>query len=190
MEIGKVYRSIPENKYSGIIINLWSNDKRPLDVIGGNSKCSHINIKNQRCGVCGAYVSHWGNERNVVDYYNHSYTFSAINRSYLIYIIHFKIIPVEFVLNLMGHHIKTKHRGVVYCQDDNLFVNIFSPVKVNPFYVSRNLDSFVNSNCDRSFLFINPRVKDLGYNMEKLICNKDVLMKDSQNLVSIVRNMK
>jgi len=113
-----------------IVIDLWANDDRKLDILGGTSQlCKHQHIEFGFCMHCGAFASHIGEEKYWDLYWKHILMISNMLKGYKFIIISHKEIP-SYVrgMTVISQRLNFAHsRHNVYFPKDGKYAMVFEP---------------------------------------------------------------
>lgn len=110
-----------------IVIDLWSNDDREPDIIGGDDKCPHQNVQFRHCLHCGAFIAHVGEEVKWDLYWKHILMISNTLKDYKFMIISHKEIP-SYVrgMTVMSQRLKFPHsRHNIFFPKDGKYAMVF-----------------------------------------------------------------
>jgi len=164
-------------EYKGeCVINLWANQFRVKDIIGGEPQCPHNNVTNNVCDVCGAFVGFIGSEEWMT-YIRHLMVISNILRGYKFVIISQRYVP-EYInkfnnlfLGLGFQH----HRKTYFCLKDKKYVTMFYDKSKESDYTLRVYKGGSNSFINADDVIINPDKKQIeSFSNKMIICNSEL----------------
>lgn len=186
--------------YPSVFIDLWRDGSRLLDIVGTES-CPHGRVKKDHCLTCGAFVGHFGHEKDPLDYLKNVHllvnTFLESKDVYLIshrpYFPDYKVHPFARSTNYKGFRYVRDHivydtvdpspngaKGVdfvfVYHFSDDL--DSINEVK-SKFIYRKDLDVSAIFNRSMDTLWVNPRKSMLNKYTKRftyLTPNSDILV--------------
>jgi len=177
-----VIDSIVSNKGNILLIDLWTNNNRIKDILGGTPHCSHSSIVGDYCTDCGAFVGYIGEEKDWQDFIYHLQIISHIMRDSEFFMISRKYVP-EYInnqdKNFLIDNSFSHNRSTTYFPREGLYLTHFYSKHTPSNYklsVSRqSLPSYLSTCCPIDVL-INPS-KDIQHSLSYLPyekCNSNI----------------
>ncbi len=161
-------------RHKNVIINLWSDSNRELDIIGGSDNCIHLlNKGKSNCNRCGAFMGILGKERDPLLYYKHLDLLSqSFTNSDNVFILTSRPFPEDYILPVFGmakHNYKDFKYRKVYTLYNKVNPSIHSPVKTKVSYV-------IHYTNEESYLWKNKFVHRAKDDILSFLINSDTLM--------------
>lgn len=149
--------NLPDHNRSSTVVNLFANQNREVDVIGGSDFCPHVAIEENRCKGCGAYVGFFGSETDPDLFYKHAWAYVS-RFSGDVFLVSHRIIPYEYSHKLSKLKKNHFYRSVVWLDREKLFVNAFTKNQVYDVFqsVTTRKIPYLLSRVSEDVLWVNP----------------------------------
>jgi len=117
-----------------VIIDLWANSDREVDVVPTSTVCNHQNVSNNICLQCGSFVGYIGEEQDWNVYWRNVFLLSRVLEYTTFVIISRKEIPLYVTsINVSGVSMRFAHsRKTYYFPRDGVYAMTFHRDSTSP----------------------------------------------------------